>query len=36
MVHSIQLNMPLIDLRRHVIQADALRLVPEEMAGSIP
>lgn len=29
---SIQLNMPLIDLRRHVIQADALHLISEEMA----
>lgn len=29
---SVQLNMPLIDLRRHVIQADALRLIPEELA----
>jgi general secretion pathway protein E len=29
---SIHLNMPLIDLRRHVIQADALRLIPEETA----
>ena len=29
---SIQLNLPLIDLKRHVIQPQALRLIPEEMA----
>jgi len=29
---SIQLNVPLIDLKRHVVQADALRLIPENMA----
>jgi general secretion pathway protein E len=32
MALSVQLNMPLIDLRRHVIQADVLHLVPEEIA----
>jgi len=31
-VLSIQLNMPLIDLRRHIIQPDALHLIPEEIA----
>jgi type II secretory ATPase GspE/PulE/Tfp pilus assembly ATPase PilB-like protein len=31
-VLSIQLNLPLIDLKRHVIQPQALRLIPEEMA----
>ncbi len=29
---SIKLNLPLIDLKRHVIQPRALRLIPEEMA----
>jgi len=29
---SVQLNMPLIDLKRHMIQPDALKLVPEEIA----
>ena len=29
---SIKLNLPLIDLKRHVIQSRALRLIPEEMA----
>jgi general secretion pathway protein E len=29
---SIKLNLPLIDLRRHVIQPQALRLIPEDMA----
>jgi general secretion pathway protein E len=29
---SIQLNLPLIDLKRHVIQPQALRLIPEDMA----
>ncbi len=29
---SIHLNVPLIDLRRHAVQADALRLVPQEIA----
>jgi type IV pilus assembly protein PilB len=29
---SIQLNLPLIDLKRHTVQARALRLIPEEMA----
>jgi type II secretory ATPase GspE/PulE/Tfp pilus assembly ATPase PilB-like protein len=31
-VRSIQLNLPLIDLKRHAIQPRALRLIPEEMA----
>jgi general secretion pathway protein E len=31
-VFSIHLNLPLIDLKRHVVQARALRLIPEEMA----
>ena len=31
-VLSIHLNLPLIDLKRHVIQSRALRLIPEEMA----
>jgi len=31
-VLSIQLNVPLIDLKRHGIQPNALRLIPEEMA----
>jgi general secretion pathway protein E len=31
-VLSIKLNLPLIDLKRHVIQPLALRLIPEEMA----
>lgn len=29
---SLQLNMPLIDLKRHVVQEEALDLVPEELA----
>lgn len=29
---SIKLNLPLIDLKRHVIQPRALQLIPEEMA----
>jgi type II secretory ATPase GspE/PulE/Tfp pilus assembly ATPase PilB-like protein len=29
---SIKLNLPLIDLKRHVIQPQALRLIPEDMA----
>src|SRR4030043_522060 len=29
---SVQLNMPLIDLKRHMIQPDALKLVPQELA----
>jgi len=29
---SIQLNLPLIDLKRHTVQPHALRLIPEEMA----
>jgi len=31
-VLSIQLNIPLIDLKKHTIQANALRLIPEDMA----
>jgi len=31
-VLSIQLNVPLIDLKRHKIQPGALRLIPEDMA----
>jgi type II secretory ATPase GspE/PulE/Tfp pilus assembly ATPase PilB-like protein len=31
-VLSIHLNLPLIDLKRHVVQARAMRLIPEEMA----
>lgn len=31
-VFSIQLNLPLIDLKRHAVQPQALRLIPEEMA----
>ncbi len=31
-VRSIQLNLPLIDLKRHAIQSQALRLIPEDMA----
>jgi type II secretory ATPase GspE/PulE/Tfp pilus assembly ATPase PilB-like protein len=31
-VLSIKLNLPLIDLKRHVIQPRALQLIPEEMA----
>ncbi|MCK4863607.1 MAG: Flp pilus assembly complex ATPase component TadA [Dehalococcoidales bacterium] len=31
-VLSIQLNLPLIDLKRHAIQPQALRLIPEDMA----
>jgi len=31
-VLSIQLNLPLIDLKRHTIQPRALKLIPEEMA----
>ena len=31
-VLSIQLNVPLIDLKRHAIQPEALRLIPEDMA----
>jgi type IV pilus assembly protein PilB len=29
---SIQLNIPLIDLKRHMVHPDALRLIPEEIA----
>ncbi len=32
MVRSIQLNLPLIDLKRHTVQPHALAMVPEEMA----
>jgi len=31
-VLSVQLNVPLIDLKRHMVQPDALRLIPEDMA----
>ena len=31
-VLSVQLNMPLIDLKRHMVQSNALKLVPEDMA----
>ena len=31
-VLSVQLNMPLIDLKRHMVQPNALRLIPEDMA----
>ena len=31
-VLSVQLNMPLIDLTRHVVQPNALQLIPEDMA----
>ncbi len=31
-VLSVQLNVPLIDLKRHMIQPNALRLIPEDMA----
>ena len=31
-VLSIQLKLPLIDLRRHAVQPQALKLIPEEMA----
>jgi type II secretory ATPase GspE/PulE/Tfp pilus assembly ATPase PilB-like protein len=31
-VYSIQLNLPLIDLKRHAVQPHALALIPEEMA----
>ena len=31
-VLSIQLNLPLIDLKRHTVQPRALKLIPEEMA----
>ncbi len=29
---SIQLNIPFIDLKRHAVQPEALRLIPEDMA----
>jgi len=31
-VLSVQLNVPLIDLKRHVVQPNALKLIPEDMA----
>ncbi len=31
-VHSIRLNVPFIDLKRHTVQPNALRLIPEDMA----
>ena len=30
-VYSIQLNVPLVDLQKHVVQPDALRMIPEDM-----
>jgi general secretion pathway protein E len=39
MALSLQLNLPLIDLKRHTVQSEALALVPEEIAhryGVIP
>jgi len=32
-VLSVQLNVPLIDLKRHKVQPDALRLIPEDSYG---
>jgi general secretion pathway protein E len=32
MVMSVQLNVPLIDLQRHKVQPEALRLIPEDIA----
>lgn len=29
---SVQLNIPLIDLKRHMVQPNAMRLIPEDMA----
>ena len=31
-VLSIQLNIPLMDLKRHMVQPNALRLIPEDIA----
>lgn len=31
-VRSVQLNVPLIDLKRHVVQPQTLQLIPEDMA----
>ena len=31
-VYSVQLNVPLVDLQKHIVQADSLRLIPEDMA----
>ncbi|MFC1870024.1 GspE/PulE family protein [Chloroflexota bacterium] len=31
---SIQLNIPFVDLKRHTVKPEALRLIPEEMARS--
>jgi general secretion pathway protein E len=31
-VYSVQLNVPLVDLQKHVIQTDSLRLIPEDTA----
>lgn len=31
-VRSVQLNVPLIDLKRHMVQPNTLRLIPEDMA----
>jgi general secretion pathway protein E len=30
-VYSVQLNVPLVDLQKHVLQPDALRMIPEDM-----
>ncbi|MFX1266323.1 MAG: GspE/PulE family protein, partial [Promethearchaeota archaeon] len=30
-VYSAQLNVPLVDLQKHVVQPDALRMIPEDM-----
>ncbi|HEY33653.1 MAG TPA: type II/IV secretion system protein [Dehalococcoidia bacterium] len=31
-VYSIQMNLPLVDLKKRVVQSDALKMVPEDMA----
>jgi general secretion pathway protein E len=31
-VYSVQLNVPLVDLQKHIVQTDALRLIPEDLA----
>jgi len=31
-VYGVQLNVPLVDLQKHVVQADSLRMIPEDMA----
>ena len=30
-VYGVQLNVPLVDLQKHVVQPDALRMIPEDM-----